>query len=230
MDPLSGGGAARIPMIQLQFGGLKIAAASPQTGVPANIVAAGYNDVETSIPKLMASYQLNMGSVGLKLYGGMNSIDARNSTTDQSQSFDSMLYGVTATIGVGPLTVAAQVWGGENLAEYRGSDMHFDAFWDGTKICDESSMVYGFNLAYKVSDTVGVTAGYFTGTSELDRPGTWEYETSQMHVNATFTLAKGVSISPEYAVLDHGDKSDTATTKEEQQKDTRMGVYWKIAF
>ncbi len=230
MDALSGGGAARQAMIQLQFGGLKIAAASPQTGVPAGIVAAGYNDVETSIPKLMASYQLNMGSVGLKLYGGMNSIDARNSTTDQSQGHDSMLYGVKATIGVGPLTVAVNAWGGQNLGEYRGTGVHFASNWTGAKIEEESSLVYGFDLSYKVSDTVGVTAGYFTGTSELDRAGTWEWETSQMHVNATFTLAKGVSISPEYAVLDYGDKSVTATTTAAQQKDTRMGIYWKIAF
>ena len=230
MDALSGGGNARQAMVQLQFGSLKIAAAAPQTAVPAGIVAAGYDDVETSIPKLMASYELTMGGVGLKLYGGMNSIDARNSTTDQTQGFDSMLYGLKATMGFGQLSLAVNVWGGDNLFEYRGTSVHFPSNWTGTTLEEESSLVYGFDLGYKVSDTVGITAGYFTSTSELDRAGTWEWETSQYHVNATFTVAKGVSISPEYAVLDYGDMSVTSTTTAEQQRDTRMGVYWKIAF
>jgi hypothetical protein len=266
MDLLSGGGLARLPMIQLQFGNFKIALATPNTAaVLTPYSAAGHviidpadakpgdeyvdgpyadgnelwyrpasghkTEFDTSLPKIMVSYNLNMGGVGLKLYGGFQSYDEVETATDRGHGIDSMLYGLKATMGFGQLSLAVNVWGGNNLAEYgRGDDVHYAAYWDGTKICDESSMVYGFDLGYKVSDTVGVTAGYFTGTSELDRPGTWEWETSQYHVNATFTLAKGVSISPEYAVFDFGDKSDTGTTTAEQAKESRLGVYWKIAF
>lgn len=230
MDVIDCGGSVRQPMIQVQFGGLKIAAANPSTGVATGL-PAGYTDTETSMPKIMASYDLNMGGVGLKFYGGFNSVDARDPTTDQSQSIDSHLLGVNATFGAGPLTIKGQVWTAENSVEYgAGTTGHFAATWDGTKICDESFMSYGFDLAYKASDTVTVTAGYFLSESESDQTGTWEDETSTMHVNATFTLAKGVTITPEYAVLDRKDCSDSATTKVKEAKDTRIGVYWKIAF
>jgi len=250
MDLLSGGGLARLPMIQLQFGNFKIALAAPNTspvltpysaggwaidqttGLNAYTAPSGYKtEFDTSLPKIMVSYNANMGGVGLKLYGGFQSYDEVETATDRGHGIDSMLYGVQATMGLGQFSLAVNVWGGNNLAEYgRGDSVHYAAYFDGTKICDESSMVYGFDLGYKLSDTVGITTGYFTGTSELDRPGTWEWETSQYHVNATFTLAKGVSISPEYAVFDFGDKSVTGTTTEEQAKESRLGVYWKIAF
>ena len=229
MDVVDCGGSVRQPMIQVQFGGLKIAAAKPSTGVAAGL-PGGYTDTETSMPKLIASYNLNLGGVGLKFYGGMNSVDARDPLTDQSQSIDSNLFGVNATYGAGPLTIKGQVWTATNSQEYgAGTTGHFAATWDGSKVCDESFMAYGIDLGYKVSDTVKVTAGYIVGESESDQTGTYEDETSTMHVNATFALAKGVSITPEYAVLDRSDvKNAGVTTKE--AVDTRIGVYWKIAF
>lgn len=229
MDAVDCGGSVRQPMIQVQFGGLKIAAANPSTGVATGL-PAGYTDTETSMPKIMASYNLNLGGFGLKFYGGFNTVDARDPATDQGQSIDSNIAGVNATFGTGPVTIKGQVWTGTNAREYgAGTTGHFQATWDGTKVCDTTFMAYGIDLAFKASDTVKVTAGYIVGESELDMPGTYEDETSTMHVNATFALAKGVSITPEYAVLDRGDKT-TAGTKAEEAIDTRIGVYWKIAF
>jgi len=228
MTPMDPGCTARKPMVQLQVGGLKIAAAQPNE--PAAHTDYG-TDWETSFPKLMLSYNLNAGMLGLKFFGGYQTIADRNITTDQSQSIDSTLYGITAAAGFGPLTIKAMVYMADNFAEYAaGTTYNFAAYWDGTKMVDTSFMAYGLNLAYKVSDTLEITASYVTGTSESDKPGTWENETNHYHVNATFTLAKGVTITPEFLVLDRSDISDTATTKAEEAVDTRYGVYWQINF
>jgi len=225
--PLDPACSVRIPFAQLQFGGLKIAAGEPNA--PGGVVGGLYTDTETSLPKLMASYNLNVGMVGLKLFGGYNTYAERDPATDQSQDIDSILYGLTASAGFGPLTVKGMVYGGDNLVEYGVGAPGFSAFWNGTAVLDESAMYYGIDLAYKVSDMLTVTAGYMTGESESDRPGTWEDETSQYHVNATITLAKGVTITPEYAVVDNDDIIQAGVTTE-QTKTSWMGVYWQINF
>jgi hypothetical protein len=225
--PLDPACSARIPFAQVQFGGLKIAAGEPNTD--GTVIGGAYDDVETSLPKLMASYNLNVGMVGLKFFGGYNTYSERNSTTDQTQDIDSMVYGLTASAGFGPLTVKGMVWGGENTAEYGAGAPAFAAFWDGTTLQDSSILVYGVDVAYAVSDMLKVAAGYQTGESESDRPGVYEDPTSSYFVNATFTLAKGVTITPEYAVVDDDDVT-IAGVKTEESKTSWIGVYWQINF
>jgi hypothetical protein len=227
LDVIDPACSVRIPFVQLQFGSLKIAAGQPAAA--AAVVGGTYTDTETSMPKLMVSYNLNVAMVGLKIFGGYNTYSERDPATDQTQDIDSYVYGLTASMGFGPLTVAAQLWAGQNTQEYGAGNPSFAAFWDGTKICDESYMAYGVDLAYKVSDMITVTAGYMAGEGESDRPGTYEDPTATYHVNATFTVAKGVTISPEYMVLDNDDVT-VAGVKTEQTKQSVMGVYWKIAF
>ncbi|HUT69106.1 MAG TPA: hypothetical protein VMW89_00395 [Desulfatiglandales bacterium] len=229
LDVLDPACSVRIPFVQLQFGSLKIAAGEPSVVMPTGIVAAGYNDTETSLPKLMVSYDLNVAMVGLKLFGGYNSVDARNSTTDQTQGIDSYVVGLTASMGFGPLSVKAQVWQGSNPVEYGAGAPGFAAAWNGTAVVDASCLWYGLDLAYKVSDMITVTAGYMTGQSESDAPGTNEDPATTYHVNATITLAKGVTITPEYMVYDQDDVTN-AGVKTEEASQSVMGVYWKIAF
>ena len=233
MDILDAGGSVRQQMIQLQFGGLKIAGGPPSTaGVAA--LFAGYTDTETSMPKLMASYDLNIAMLGLKFFGGYNSVDARNATTDATIGVDSYMVGVNVTAGFGPLTIKGQFWTAENPTEYgtgsTAANGYLPATATGTTINDVSFTAYGVDLAYKVSDAWKVTAGYFTGKSDrTDVAVETEDATATYHVNATWTLAKGVTITPEYAVLDRDDiKVGGVST--EQATDTRYGVYWKIAF
>ena len=227
LDVLDPACSVRIPFVQVQFGSLKIAAGEPNA--PGGVVGGTYTDTETSLPKLMASYNLNVAMVGLKFFGGYNTYSERDPATDQTQDIDSYVVGLTASLGFGPLTVKAQVWTGDNVTEYGSGAPGFAAAWNGTAIVDSSAMWYGIDLAYKVSDTLQVTAGYMTGESESDAAGTNEDPASTYHVNATFTLAKGVTITPEYMVYDQDDRT-VAGVKAEQASTTVMGVYWKIAF
>ena len=221
----------RAPMVQLQFGNLKIAGIVPNTAA----IHPNSAEQDTSLPKLIASYNLNVAMVGLKFYGGYQSYeDVINptATTETAYDVDSYVVGITANMGFGPLTVKGMIYTGENLNEYGALDntTNFDATWDGTKICESEMLAYGIDLAYKVSDTFKVTAGYMAGESEIEVLGVkGEDPTRTYHVNATFTMAKGVTITPEMAVTDYDDvKVGNATT--EEGKNTYYGVQWKIAF
>jgi hypothetical protein len=232
--PLDPACSVRIPFVQLRFGGLNIGLGAPSTTVAAGLVGAGYDDTETSLPKLMASYSLNVAMVGLKVFGGYNTVAARNSTNDQSQDVDSYVYGVTASAGFGPLTVKGMYWGGQNTVEYGAAPpdqtgQFFDANWTGTTIQDTDMMAYGVDVSYKVSDMISVAAGYQAGEQELDAPGKNEDETVTYFLQASISLAKGVTLWPEYAVVDRKDVYQ-AGVKTEQDTETWIGVYWRIAF
>jgi hypothetical protein len=231
MSGLGAGGSVRLPMAQLQFGSFKVGFGKPSTAMPANL-PAGYTDTETSLPKIMASYNLNIAMVGLTLFGGMNSVDARDPATDATIGVDSYMAGLNVALGFGPLTVKGQVWTAENPLEYgTGGDGYLPANAGGTTtINDADYMAYGISLAYKVSDAWTVTAGYMLANAErTDGTVKTEDDTSQYHVNATWRAAKNVYISPEYIVFDRDDiKVGTSTT--EECKDTRYGVYWRITF
>jgi len=233
MSGLGAGGSVRQPQIQLQFGNFKISGATPSTGVPTGL-PAGYTDTETGMPKLMASYNLNVAMVGLKFFGGYNSVDARAPATDATISVDSYMLGVNATLGFGPLTIKAQVWTAENPTEYGTgggpADGYLAATATGTTINDVGYMAYGINLAYKVNDAWTVTGGYTTAESDrTDGAVETTDPTSQFHVNATWRVAKNVYISPEYIVFDRDD-IEVGTTTTKQTKDSRFGVYWRIKF
>ena len=220
---------ARAAQIQLAMGGLKIALVAPNAAVVLG------TETDTSLPKLVASYNLNVAMVGLKFFGGYQSYDdvLVVGTTETTYGIDSYVVGLTASMGFGPLTVKGMVYTGENLNEYGALDntKNYDVALNGTQVVDSEFMAFGIDLAYKVSDTLKVTAGYMTGESETDWDGAAKGEdpASTYHVNATFTLAKGVTITPEYAVTDY-DEIKSGGVSTEQASNTYMGIQWKIAF
>jgi len=220
------GGTVRANQIQLQLGGFTFAAIEP-FAVP---FGAPFVDVDTSMPKIVARYKLNVAMVGLNIFAGYQSYDVVNAA-DVGYGVDSYLFGVSGSAVFGPLTVAAQINTQQNPVEYSPFAPHaYAASWDGSKIVDVDYMSYGLDFIFRASDAWTITAGFNTGTSELDLPGTWEDEVAAYHVNATWRVAKNVYITPEYAVVDYKDYSDTGTTKAEEPVETYMGVYWRITF
>ncbi|HUT71113.1 MAG TPA: porin [Desulfatiglandales bacterium] len=223
--------SSRVPYVWLGLGNLELGAVEPN--IPTTHIVAGGNDWDTSMPKLVAAYKLNLGMVGLKFFGGWQSIEdcVVAGSTATCYDIDSHVLGVTATVGVGRLTIKGAVWTGQNVADYGTGAQAFSAFYDAASnsIRDSDWMAYQIDLAFKVSDMVKVTAGYISAESESDRAGSYEDPIKQYHVNAEFTLAKGVTITPEYMVLDYDDITQ-AGVKTEEKKETYIGVYWQIAF
>ena len=230
-DPLDPACSARIPFISVKFGGLMIAAGEVHT---ADVYGAPYTDYEITLPKLMASYNLNVAMVGLKFFGGINNYGQRDPVTDVSKDVDCYVWGITASAGFGPLTVKGMYWGGQNTVEYGAAPpdqtgQFFNATYVAPTLYDTDMNAYGIDVAYKVSDMIGVAAGYMAATQELDAPGTWEDKTATYFVQASISLAKGVTLWPEYAVIDRKDVNLNGT-KVEQDTSTWIGVYWRIAF
>ena len=221
------GTSARAEMVQLQFGNFKIAGTTPKE--PAAHFVGGNWD--TSIPKLMASYDLNVAMAALKFFGAYQTIDDKVVATEKTYGIDSMSYGVTAALGFGALTVKAALWGGTNIKELGYGALGFTAYYDAASdsIKDADAIGYGLTLIYKVNDAWTVTGGYFGTESELDRTGTWEDPSAAYVVNATWRVAKNVYITPEYLVQDKDDITQ-ANIVTKEAKTTWYGVYWQIKF
>jgi len=224
------GGSVRANQIQLQMGGLTIGLVEPYTPAIAG-VGAPASDTDTSLPKIVARYKLNIAMVGLNIFAGYQSYDVVNAT-DVGYGVDSYMFGVSGSAAFGPFTIAAQINSQQNPVEYSPfAPAGFQATWDpaASKIVDVDYMSYGLDFQWKASDAWTLTAGFNSGTSELDLPGTWEDETTAYHVNATWRVAKNVYITPEYAVVDYSDVIEDGIATEEEVV-TFYGVYWRIKF
>jgi hypothetical protein len=124
------------------------------------------------------------------------------------------------------------VYTGQNLNEYGALDdaTNPPALWDGESLHDSDFTAFGVDLAYKVSDMATITAGLMMGEGKVDvEDVTLKDETTTYHANVILTMAKGVTITPEFGVIDYKNfKADGETIDE--PKITYYGIHWRIAF
>jgi hypothetical protein len=235
-------GRLRAPMVKLGLGSLQIALIDPNTR---NIDPATFSDVDQTLPALSASYSLNAGPAAIKLWGGYNTYDVEEETAAasvRSESVDSYVLGIQPTVAFGPLTIRADAWMAQNPTEYGlvANNSEYDAEWDAATLSvhDVDAIGYGIDLAYKISDMYDVRGGWGTSEFELDCPGgVAENDVSAYYVNFNIRPAKGVVITPEFAVRDYGDWTDsdpapagTGGVAVDQGKVTYYGVYWYIGW
>lgn len=218
------GGTCRAPMVQLKVAGLKLALSTPNTS---NVTGAV--DTDTSMPKIIASYGLNLGPANINLFGGYNSYEEIDAT-DTSYDVTSTLYGIKGSVGVGAISIGAMVWQATNPQEYGGMSLWGPtAGFSGTDVQDVDTLAYGVDIGFKVSDALSFNAGYLASESELDAPGDWKDPNVGYHVQAVITLAKNVTLIPEYGVADMDEVTQNGVTTEEACT-TWYGAWWKIAF
>lgn len=222
-------GSLRQAQIRLQFGGLVVALVEPYATLTGT--GTGADEVDTSIPKIEATYTLKLGSITLVPFFGYNTYDEVIKATDRSESIDSMVYGLTAKAGFGPGYVKAQAWQSKNPKEwgdlyYQGA---FSAYWDGSSYKDVDGLGYAVTAGMKLSDMISFEVGYGHAEYELDRTGVYEDECSAYYAMLPITLAKGFILSPEIGKIDKQDKI-VGGTKTEQGSQTYYGAVWKIHF
>jgi hypothetical protein len=219
----------RVPQIKLKWAGLQVALVEPNKG------AVLATEQDTSIPKIEASYDLKAGPVGLHIFGGMNSYDdvAIVGTTETASSIDSTLFGVGFKFATGPFYVNGDVWLATNPGNYGVLQDNgvTTATLTGTTVNDVDSMVYAAILGYKVSDMITIEAGYGVISNERDVAGVkTERETTTIYVQAPITLAKGVTITPEFGTIDYGDEKVTGLPDTKLGDKTYYGAKWAIVF
>jgi len=226
------GCTVRDDMIKLAIANLTVALVAPYT---AYAVAAPATDVDTSLPKLAASYMLTVGPAAIKLFGGFQSYDAVNSATDQGQSIDSNIIGVEPTAAFGAAYVKAFYWMGQNMGTYTkyAPKTAHGPNWDGTTLTDADNSAFGIVLGYNISETMKVEGGYFASEYECDKGTGTDFKedtNSGYYINLPIKVAKNFTVTPEFLFFDDEDYKGFDGKTYEQGDTTYYGVAWKITF
>jgi hypothetical protein len=212
----------RVPMIQLTFGTFKVAFVRPNTG---GFTLPGA-DVDTTFPKLEASYKFKMDNFFIDVFGGYQTYEVG------SVDVDAYLAGVGGGVDLGAFYVNANVYMAQNGAAY--GLLNTSAMASNTigynpvkkDLVDMDTLGYLLVAGFKVSDMITIEGGYGAVQHELDQSGSKEDEAQTFYVNASITLAPGVFVVPEIGVRDY---MDDAAGKD-QGKMTYFGAKWQMNF
>jgi hypothetical protein len=244
--------SGREPMLRLKFGDFQIAAIAPKTAVikqgtyadgtsspvattPSNGDAVVYHDenddldiIESTLPAIEASYSLNLDPFSLKIAGGYQTYEASNKTTHYSVDVDSYVLAIGGKVNFGMAYLAGNYYTGQNvgsliLIDYNGSTTAPNGLASAStnNTLDRESTGYIIVGGAKINDMFAVEAGYGCVTSDLDGSST-DDDASSYYLQATINLAPGVSITPEYGVIDYEENG--------QNEITYFGAKWQINF
>jgi len=223
------------PMIQVKVDGFKLALISPNNGTVDNNVAMAVTDNDNTYPKVEASYTLAMDTFSLKVFGGLNLSEyVTNPDGDKEYEYDvnSNIYGVAGVVNVGPVTLKAMIWGGQNVGLYGLTNNHeVDNTPDYVQAVDDvrDNNSYGgvASVGVKINDMIGVEAGYGYVASEDDVIGKDDNDEAwAVYLQAPITLAQGVTIVPEIGHYDYEDNDANA----DEGYESYFGAKWQINF
>jgi hypothetical protein len=244
-------GDLRRAQIRLTTGGLTVALVEPSAsdqvlpaytapsvanvgGVPTAVPASGYQtDIDTTLPKIEATYALTVGPVSLVPFLGWQTYDVEDLATGKDYSIDGMVYGLTVKYPIGPGYVNGQIWFTQNGAQW--GDLYYTgsfggAQFDGTSIVDEDGMGYGIEAGMALSETMKLAVGYGHVEYELDTTATNEDPASSMYAQLEIQIAPGFWVTPEFGVIDDKEITGPGGFKVEEGDMTYYGAVWKIHF
>jgi hypothetical protein len=218
----------RVSQIRLTFGDLKVAFLTPVTKFDGGGTYS--SDVDTTLPKIEAEYDLKFDPVALQLVGGYQSYDAVNAA-DDSKSINSWVLAAAGKVNFGPAYV--------NLAlSYRVNGTNYGVW---TAVDEEATFVNGdfqdtttfggvAAIGFKVNDmlTLEASAGYLS--ADYDDQGNREDTARSYGFLAQIHVAPGVLIQPEFVILDRDKEKSVAGVETDQGQETAIGVWWKIDF
>ncbi len=215
--------AGRQPMLQLSFGGFKIAAVSPDTD---SLGIANAED-EIRIPKIETSYQYNFNNGHVIANAGYNSYELTDPATSADHDVDSYIVGVGGKVNLGRTFIAGNIYWGQNTGPYNFA-LNVDdmpVFTTSTLI-DSDAFGYMLVAGLKLDDMFSFEAGYGYAEAELDSSAVKEDNVASYYINATITLAPGVFFVPEIGVIDNKhDKNGN-----EESEINYYGIKWQIDF
>lgn len=209
----------RLPMIQLKFGGFKLAFITPSTVGPTG-------DTDTTLPKIEAGYKYSADMFSVQAFAGYNS------TTDDGTAigdvdYDSYVAGVGVGLNFGPVFVKLGGHIGQNLGNYGAYNpigFNDEAAIVGTEVKDNDGLGYLAVVGFKASDMFTIEAGYGHEECELDDSNNTE-EAMQVYLNTTINITKGFFIVPEVGMITYSD--DVSTNDPEV---FYWGAKWQINF
>ncbi|MFO8163543.1 MAG: porin [Thermodesulfobacteriota bacterium] len=197
IDMLAYGGIydGRVPQIKLSMAGFQLALLEPK-----GATLEGLGDTDTSIPRIEASYTFKAGPLALKVLGGYNTCDIELGS--DSYGIDSNVFGLMAKYATGPFSIAGNYYMAQNAGNY---GLLQDAAFGTAAVVDNSvedsdSAGYLLVVGFKASDMIRLEAGYGNVSNER---GDLEAEVTSYYLQAPIALAKGMSLVPEYGVVEY---------------------------
>jgi len=234
------GGSLRTPQVAVHFpfevGTLKISFAEPGTdAVAGNLgIAAADFDTESLIPKVEASFDGKIGMVDFAVFGGYNSLEARDASTDDTMDIDGYYGGMMVHVPIGPAYFKGDVWMAQNPYEYGlflpGNPFAAKAY--GNSIEDVEALGYMALVGMKFTDMLAFEAGYGYTKIERDNPtyGTEDEDDKAFYyIQMPITLAKGVTVTPEIGKFDEKEHVVDGVTVDDGDA-FYYGAYWRIDF
>jgi len=232
-----GGFYVYAPMIQVKVDGFKLALIKSGVGDPDNTdrnpasTTKTIFDYDTTYPKVEASYTWAMDTFSVKAFGGWSTFEVVVAN-DREYDVTCYIYGVAGVVNVGPVTLKAMVWEGQNVdfyGLYNDPEVDFTPDYDaGTNDIRDNNGYGGVaSIGVKINDVIGVEAGYGYVTGEDDPVGkNHNDEAWAAYLQAPITLAQGVTVVPEIGHYDY-EESDTNA---DQGHESYFGAKWQINF
>jgi hypothetical protein len=235
----------RVPMVQLSFGGFKVALISPSLSgydetearenaftsddgvdtIDVVVEDAVAYDIDSTIPKIEAAYTFKAdmfsvtGFVGYQTYTLDGAVD---------YDIDSMVYGLGAGLNFGPIFVNLGVHAGTNLGNYGAYQPYLNDSaaidYATNTLLDNDGLGYLAVVGFNASDMLTIEAGYGHEESELDNSNNKE-QIEQYYLNATINITKGFFIVPEVGMQKF--KEDASP---EEPELFYFGAKWQINF
>ena len=208
----------RVPMIQLTFGDFKLAFVRPNTGS-----LSAFNDVDTTLPKIEASYGLKMDNFFVDLSGGYQAMDA------DEVDIDAYLIALGGGMDFGAAYVKANIYYAQNGEAY-------GLYNDDTQAANGSVVIngeledvdtFGYLVVagFKVSDMLTIEGGYGALEHDSDFYPSAD-DAANYYLNASITLAPGVFVVPEVGVRDYKDNQ----LGQDAGDMTYIGAKWQMNF
>lgn len=173
-----------------------------------------------------------MDTLSLRAFGGWNAFEVVDEIIDREYNVTWYIYGASAEVYAGPVTIKLMGWGGQNVDLYGlTNDPEVDFTPDYVAGVDSVRDNDGFgsiaSIGLKINDIIGVEAGYGyvrgedAGLGKDDHDEAWA-----AYLQAPLTLADGVTIVPEVGRYDFEESDANA----DEGYKSYFGAKWQINF
>jgi hypothetical protein len=224
----------RSQQVKLTFGNFQIAGINPVTGT--GVVGFPTADIDTTIPKLAASYDFKGGPVKARIMGMYQTYDVVRvvAGAENEQGVDGWQLAAGMVYDMGPFFLKGDLYYGENIRNLGQSSVASvgdRAVWDGNSIVDGETLGFALIAGFKMNDSVIFEVGYGQANNEVEFGGIAQsQDVKAYYLQATINLAKNVFIVPEIGKLDYGEIETTGAADVDQGDMTYFGAKWQINF
>jgi hypothetical protein len=224
-DLLAQGGlySGREGMLQLTFGGFKIAVLAPSKANDGVAATA----TEVKMPGIEATYSMTIENFGVKLGAGYQTYAVTVGAIEND--IDSYVLALGANATFGAFYVGANIFGGQNAGNMIAIDTNGTNAWAGgyatltaTEVIDNDAFGAMIAAGFKLNDMFNFEVGYGYVETEYDTAGSTTDKAQSYYLNSTITLAPGVFFVPEIGTIDGDEGGDTQIDY--------FGIKWQINF